>query len=56
MDLTEDERWLEEFLKWVVANKGLVESTKEDYGQHLRSFYNWMQTQEDTKPAKERMQ
>lgn len=48
MDLTEDERWLEEFLKWVVANKGLVESTKEAYGRDLRSFCDWLQSHDVT--------
>tara|TARA_Y100000768_G_scaffold388076_1_gene381806 strand:+ start:8944 stop:9900 length:957 start_codon:yes stop_codon:yes gene_type:complete len=42
MNLSEDERWLEDFLKWVVANKGLVESTKEAYGRDLRSFCSWL--------------
>ena len=48
MDLTEDERWLEEFLKWVVANTGLVESTNEAYGRDLRSFCNWLQSHDVT--------
>ncbi|HAX04733.1 MAG TPA: site-specific tyrosine recombinase XerD [Acidimicrobiaceae bacterium] len=42
MSLAEDNRWLENFLKWVVANKGLVESTKEAYGRDLRSFCAWL--------------
>jgi len=42
MGLIEDKSWLEDFLKWVVANKGLVESTKEAYGRDLRSFCSWL--------------
>ena len=34
--------WRKEFLTWVVANKGLVESTQKDYGRDLQDFFDWL--------------
>ena len=38
----EDDGWRENFLDWVVANKGLVESTQKAYRRDLEEFCEWI--------------
>ena len=38
----EDDGWRENFLNWVVANKGLVESTQKAYRRDLEEFCEWL--------------
>jgi len=40
--IEEDESWRENFLNWIVANKGLVESTQKAYGRDLEEFCVWL--------------
>ena len=39
---TREAPWLDQFLKWKVANKGLTAATKEAYERDLKTFLEWL--------------